>query len=131
MDSLIPPRLIPPRLIPPRLRVLCRLDDIPDGGAKGFPAATLGSAGLFAVRQGDRAFVYVNACPHIGISLDWLPDRFLSADGRLIVCSTHGAEFRIADGVCLRGPCHGDALEAVPVTIDANRTLMVAEGAGL
>jgi nitrite reductase/ring-hydroxylating ferredoxin subunit len=118
-------------LIPPRLRALCRLDDIPDGGARGFPAAAAGAPGLFAVRQGERAFVYVNACPHIGISLHWLPDRFLSADGRLIVCSTHGAEFRIADGVCTHGPCYGDALEAVPVTIDADRTLMVAEDAGL
>jgi nitrite reductase/ring-hydroxylating ferredoxin subunit len=118
-------------LIPPRSRPLCRLDDIPDGGARGFPPAAEGGAGLLAVRQGERVFVYLNACPHIGISLHWLPDRFLSADGRLIVCSTHGAEFRIADGVCVRGPCHGDALTAVPVTIDANRTVIVAETAGL
>ena len=34
-----------------------------------------------------------------------MPDRFLSADGSLIVCATHGAEFRITDGECLRGPC--------------------------
>ena len=72
---------------------LCRVDDIPDGGAKGFPPPPGGFTGLFAVRQGDAVFVYVNSCPHIGTPLDWTPDRFLSADGSRIVCATHGAEF--------------------------------------
>lgn len=95
-------------------RALCRLEDIPDGGAKGFPAPPGGFVGLFAVRRGERVCVYVNVCPHIGTPLDLLPDRFLSADGARIVCATHGAEFRIEDGLCLHGPCVGDRLEAVP-----------------
>ena len=76
----------------------------PTAPAKGFPPPPGGFTGLFAVRQGDAVHVYVNSCPHIGTPLDWMPDRFLSADGSLIVCATHGAEFRIADGECLRGP---------------------------
>ena len=95
-------------------RALCRIDEIPDGGSKGFPPPG-GFTGLFAVRQGDAVYVYVNSCPHIGTPLDWMPDRFLSADGSLIICATHGAEFRIADGECLRGPCFGDRLERVVV----------------
>jgi nitrite reductase/ring-hydroxylating ferredoxin subunit len=105
-------------LIPDQMRALCRLDDLPDGTAKAFPPADGGFGGLFAVRQGDAVHVYVNSCPHIGTPLDWVPGRFLSADGRHIICATHGAEFRITDGVCLRGPCRGDVLETVLIQIN-------------
>jgi nitrite reductase/ring-hydroxylating ferredoxin subunit len=111
-------------------RALCRFDDLPDGTAKGFPPAPGGFTGLFAVRQGDAIFVYVNACPHIGTPLEWTADRFLSHDGSLIICATHGAEFRIADGECLRGPCFGERLEPVMIQIK-DGTIFVPEDAGL
>jgi nitrite reductase/ring-hydroxylating ferredoxin subunit len=112
------------------MRALCRLDDLADGAARGFAPAPGGFTGLFAVRQGDRVFIYVNACPHLGTPLDWTPDRFLSADGRRIVCATHGAEFRIADGLCLRGPCLGARLEPVMIEIK-DGVILVADDAGL
>jgi nitrite reductase/ring-hydroxylating ferredoxin subunit len=111
-------------------RALCRLEDIPDGASKGFAAIAGGFTGLMAVRRGNAVFVYVNSCPHIGTPLDWTPDRFLSRDGRTIVCATHGAQFRIDDGVCINGPCIGDRLEAVPTEI-RDGTVYVPEGAGL
>ena len=114
----------------PRLRALCRVADIPDGGARGFGAAPGGFTGLFAVRRGQQVAVYVNACPHLGVPLDWIPDRFLTADGRRIVCATHGAEFAPADGVCLRGPCLGDRLEAVMIEVH-DGVVLVPEDAGL
>jgi nitrite reductase/ring-hydroxylating ferredoxin subunit len=94
-------------------RALCRLDDLPPGAARGFDAHGIDN-GLFAIRLIDRVVIYVNACPHLGVPLDWLPGRFLSADGQMIICATHGAEFRLADGMCLRGPCQGDQLTPVP-----------------
>ncbi len=112
------------------MRTLCRLDDIPDGGAKGFGPPAGGFTGLFAVRRGAEAFVYVNACPHIGVPLDWAPDRFLTSDGSRIICATHGAEFGIEDGMCLRGPCLGDRLEAVMIHVK-DGMILVAEDAGL
>ena len=115
---------------PEPLRALCRVADIADGGAKGFPPAAGGFTGLLAVRQGDAVFVYVNACPHIGTPLDWTPDRFLSADGSHIICATHGAEFRIADGVCISGPCRDDRLEPVAIQIK-DGTIYVPQDAGL
>ena len=118
------------RLVEAPLRPLCRLEDIPDGEARGFPPAPGGFVGLFAVRQGPRVHVYVNACPHIGVGLDWMPDKFLSADGSHIVCATHGAGFAIADGVCFTGPCQGDSLEVVPVTL-AGGLVLVPVDAGL
>jgi nitrite reductase/ring-hydroxylating ferredoxin subunit len=112
------------------LRPLCQLDDIPDGGAKGFGPPSGGFTGLFAVRRGAEVVVYVNACPHIGVPLDWMPDRFLTADGQRIICATHGAEFGIADGVCVRGPCLGDRLEPVMIHIK-DGLILVPEDAGL
>ena len=80
------------------LRALCQLDDLPDRAAKGFEGFPGSFIGLVAVRQGDTVRVYQNACPHIGTPLDWTPDRFLSADGRYLVCATHGAQFTIDTG---------------------------------
>jgi nitrite reductase/ring-hydroxylating ferredoxin subunit len=98
------------------MRALCHMEEIPDGGARGFGPAPGGFTGLFAVRRDGRIAVYVNSCPHLGVPLDWVPDRFLNARGDRIVCSTHGAEFRIGDGFCLCGPC-GRSLEAVPTAL--------------
>ena len=80
-------------------RILCRLEDIPEGGAKGFPAAPGGFMGLFAVRKDGRVHVYVNSCPHIGLPLEPAPDRFLDAKKQAIICSAHGARFRVEDGL--------------------------------
>ena len=112
----------------PAMRALCAVEDVPDGGCKGFPPPPGAFTGLFAVRRGQRVFVYVNSCPHIGVPLDWVPDRFLSADRDRIVCATHGAEFRIEDGLCIGGPCLGDRLISVPVLVDQGR-IMISEAA--
>jgi nitrite reductase/ring-hydroxylating ferredoxin subunit len=111
-------------------RRLCHLDELPDGTARGFPPAPGGFTGLVAIRQRDAVFVYVNSCPHLGTPLEWMPDRFLSVDGSCIVCATHGAEFRIDDGECLRGPCVGERLERVMIEIE-DGTVHVPDDAGL
>jgi nitrite reductase/ring-hydroxylating ferredoxin subunit len=113
-----------------RLRPLCRLDDLPDGAAKGFGPPAGGFTGLFAIRRGDDVVVYVNSCPHLGVPLDWVPDRFLSPSGDRIVCATHGAEFRVTDGQCTHGPCLGDRLEPVMIEIKAG-VIFVPKDAGV
>ena len=114
----------------PPLRALCRLEDIPEGGSRGFGPAPGGFTGLFAVRRGGKVVVYVNSCPHIGTPLDMAPDRFLSADAGRIVCATHGAAFAIDDGVCLSGPCLGDRLESVMIQVN-DGVVLVPWDAGL
>ncbi len=114
-----PGRHPPPRHPAPRPgTVLCRLDDLPDPGARGF---TFGEGRLafemFVVRRGDRAWGYVNDCPHAHTTLEFMPDRFLDSAGLDIICSTHGARFAVEDGRCLIGPCRGQALTALPVAI--------------
>ena len=117
-------------LADPPMRALCRVDEIAEGGSRGFGPAPGGFTGLFAVRRGGQVYVYVNSCPHIGTPLDWTPDRFLTADGQRIVCATHGAEFGIEDGACLRGPCLGGRLETVMIQIK-DGTILVPKDAGL
>jgi nitrite reductase/ring-hydroxylating ferredoxin subunit len=99
---------------------LCRLDEIAEPGGRGF---RIGSAGetraIFVVRQRGRVVAYENSCPHLGSPLDWVPDRFLDLEKRHILCATHGALFRIADGLCLAGPCAGKGLTPVPIRIEA------------
>ena len=104
-------------LIPSEPRALCPVEDIADGMAKGFPPAPGGFSGLVAWRQGDEVRVYVNACPHIGTPLDWTPDRFMTRDGKYLVCATHGAVFAPTTGECLLGPCKGDHLDPVKAEI--------------
>jgi nitrite reductase/ring-hydroxylating ferredoxin subunit len=111
-------------------RILCRLEDIPDGEARGFPPPPGCFTGLVAVRRGAVVHVYVNSCPHIGIPLESLPDRFLDGARRHLVCTAHGARFRIEDGFCVSGPCAGDALEGVEARVeeDGRVTVVVPEG---
>jgi nitrite reductase/ring-hydroxylating ferredoxin subunit len=110
-------------------RVLCRLEEIPDPGARGFPSAPGGFFSLFAVRKAGQVHVYVNSCPHIGVPLEPLPDRFLDRQKQLIVCAAHGARFRIEDGHCISGPCVGQTLEPVPHRV-VDGMLVVDAGAG-
>ncbi len=111
-------------------RTLCRLADLPEGAARGFPPPPGGFTGLVALRREELLKVYVNACPHLGLSLDIAPDRFLSADGNRIVCANHGAEFRLQDGVCTSGPCLGERLQEVMIEIK-DGCILVPEDAGL
>ncbi len=105
---------------------LCRLEDIPDGGsaACAIPAAASDDAdaesdvAVMAIRRGDRVFCYINSCPHWGSPLDLIPGRFLDRKGRHIVCTTHGARFRIEDGHCIKGPCLGASLRPLACRVE-------------
>ncbi len=89
---------------------LCHINDIADDHAKSFE---IDGVPLFVVRKNSQLFVYHNSCPHLGIQLEWQPDRFLDSDSELIQCSTHGALFVIESGHCVSGPCSGQALLAI------------------
>lgn len=111
-------------------RALCLADAIAEGEVRGFPPMPGGLTGLVALRRAGRLHVYVNACPHLGLPLEMVPDQFLDADGRYLVCSAHGARFRLEDGRCVSGPCSGEALESVPCEVDPVGWLTVLAEAG-
>lgn len=102
----------------PRGLVVCVLAQVAEGEAKSF---VFGSGAdrvdVVVVRAQGQVRAYVNSCPHLGTPLETLTDRFLSDDGAFLVCSTHGAQFRIDDGVCTYGPCLGQALTPISVEV--------------
>ena len=75
------------------------------------------------VRAGNAVHAYVNRCPHAGHPLDLIPGRFLTPDGTLLLCSSHGAVFEKSSGLCLAGPCAGRAL--APLTLEVREGLVL------
>jgi nitrite reductase/ring-hydroxylating ferredoxin subunit len=88
--------------------LLCRRDDVPDGGARGFPEQK-----VFVVRRGARVDVWRDNCPHEQVPMAWRRDEYLNKSGTRIVCAAHGAQFEMDNGVCTLGPCLGQSLERV------------------
>ena len=85
---------------------LCALTDIPEGGAKGFAQHK-----LFALKKQGKIYLYRNACPHLGIPLEWVEDQFLDSSQSMIQCANHAALFVIETGKCVAGPCSGKKLQ--------------------
>lgn len=77
----------------------------------------LAGQSLFVVNKDGSYFAYRNSCPHLGIELNWNEHVFLDLDKAFIQCSTHGALFTIEDGLCVAGPCNGQALQALNLTV--------------
>jgi nitrite reductase/ring-hydroxylating ferredoxin subunit len=100
---------------------ICALADLAETGAKEFEFGTPRQFWGMVVRvgEGDAAVVraYVNSCPHVGLPLNLSGDNFFDLDGKLLLCQMHGALFRPEDGVCVSGPCEGDALKSLPVEL--------------
>ena len=99
-------------------RVLCSLAELEPTGSRGFSVGE-GDWPLrgFIVRTATGIAAYVNYCPHAGHPLNMRPNRFLTPDGNLILCGSHGALFARDNGLCIAGPCAGQSLEPVPLTI--------------
>ena len=99
---------------------LCALEDLAVPGAREF---RLGAGAwplrVIVVRLAQGVRGYVNRCPHAGHALNLRADDFLTPDGALLVCRSHGALFEPATGACVGGPCAGAALERVALEVVA------------
>ena len=103
---------------------LCALRDIADPGSKGFMFRDGDQLFLgFVVRHGQTVRGYIDRCPHAGMPLAMAPDRFLTREGDLILCASHGALFRPEDGTCVGGPCAGKSLSPWPVRLGGDDVL--------
>ncbi|HTQ35406.1 MAG TPA: Rieske 2Fe-2S domain-containing protein [Steroidobacteraceae bacterium] len=97
---------------------LGRVTDLPDGATREFVLDDTGwPLTGFLVRVGEAVHAYLNRCPHALRQLNFRPDRFLSPDGTLIQCSSHGALFEKDTGLCVAGPCVGESLRRLPVEL--------------
>ncbi|HWK53547.1 MAG TPA: Rieske (2Fe-2S) protein [Hyphomicrobiales bacterium] len=101
---------------------VCRLDDVAPQDARAF---MLGERSLLVVRlDAARVRVYLNRCPHLGVPLNWQPDRFLDNEGAFVQCANHGALFEKDTGLCVLGPCRGDSLWEITSTVVAGAVLI-------
>lgn len=109
-------------------RVICRVADLEETGARGFRIGP-GEWPLrgFVVRVGSGVRGYVNHCPHAGHPLDLRPHHFLTPDRALIVCASHGALFDRDCGQCIAGPCAGQSLRPIALMITADLVLLAPE----
>lgn len=106
---------------------LLDLNEAPENGvAKGVTIRDGAKQRKFIVlRWQDEVIVYRNRCPHAGIPLDWIPDRFFDRSGDYLFCASHGASFEPDTGLCVDGPCVGDVLERCKIDVlEGQITLM-------
>jgi nitrite reductase/ring-hydroxylating ferredoxin subunit len=94
---------------------------------------THGQSKKFRLRRGGREFeamllnyegrlyAYVNRCPHIGITLDWVDNQFFTVDKRYLMCANHGAVFEPPTGECIWGPCVGASLESLAIDVQGDK----------
>ncbi len=106
-------------------RVVCRISDLDEFGSRAF---TIGRGEWplrgFVVRVGTEVRGYVNSCPHARHPLNLFAHRFLTPDGSMIVCCSHGALFETSTGRCVAGPCAGQSLRSVPLQTEAGFVLL-------
>ena len=59
---------------------------------------------------------WIDQCPHAGWPLGALDDRYLTRDGRHILCAGHGGLFDLS-GEGVTTPCVGEHLTPWPVEV--------------
>ncbi|MCC6208778.1 MAG: Rieske 2Fe-2S domain-containing protein [Gammaproteobacteria bacterium] len=93
-------------------RLICASAALVEGGrAVRFQVDYFGeSAPAFVVRFGGRVHGYLNRCGHLPMELDWREGEVFDADGRHLICSTHGATYAADTGKCVGGPCGSSPL---------------------
>jgi nitrite reductase/ring-hydroxylating ferredoxin subunit len=111
-------------------RVLCSLEVLARDGCRGF---TIGEGdwplrGVVVQVRPGVVRAYQNWCPHAGHALNVVPHGFLTPDGALLRCHSHGAAFEKEGGLCVSGPCRGKKLLDVPVEL-RDGWVMLAPGA--
>lgn len=100
---------------------VCRREEVSDPGCREFELQAGGATyNGFVVHWQGQWYAYKNSCPHTGASLNWSPDQFFDGGQEYIQCGLHGALFRPQDGLCIYGPCLGQALTRISVAQHAD-----------
>ncbi len=68
---------------------------------------------------------YLNRCRHLPIPIDSGSRSFLTFDKQHLLCGTHGALFRLDDGMCIAGPCLNLPLEALELLDEAGELFVL------
>lgn len=111
---------------------LCRQSDVADPGARAFEVQ-LDDALLegILVHWHGNWYAFRNACPHTRVNLNWSPGQFFDLQQRYLQCSLHGALFEPDNGICVYGPCQGEALTSLPVSLDGDEVYLTGTSISL
>ncbi len=102
-------------------------DGVPHMQALGLDDATHKPFRYLLLRSGQGVTAFVNRCAHFGVPLASKQEHLRFVAHTSITCNVHYARYRWADGVCDRGECLGEALLAIPLTIDAAGRICIAQ----
>lgn len=106
-------------------RVIAKVDELSPGSVKKFWIICQEyRVDAFLVNERGSFHAYVNRCRHMPTPLDFIRDQFMSEDGKHLMCYTHGALYELATGLCVAGPCKGEALYRLPVRVDGGDVLV-------
>lgn len=110
---------------------IARLDEIPAEGIlfdyKDGPFDEQGI--LLSTANGVRA--YKNECRHLPMPLDDRDPGEIWDDDKLhLICNSHGALYRPADGLCVAGPCEGSHLKELPVVVQGDEVYLETDKLG-
>lgn len=102
-------------------RRLCQAADIAEGEAKGFRPTPDSRRKVIVLRANGRLHGWLDACPHYpgGTPMAWKTDAYLNGEGTHLACHSHGALFDRETGTCVLGPCLGQALTRIELTVSA------------
>lgn len=106
-------------------RMVARVEEMDEGSVRKFwIICQKYRVDAFLVNEDGNFHAYVNRCRHMPTPLDFIRDQFLSEDGKYLMCYTHGALYEFATGLCVSGPCKGEALYSLPVRVDRGEILV-------
>lgn len=93
-------------------RLICASGELPEGGdAVRFEVpGPHGPQVAFVLRWQGQVYAWLNQCRHVPVELDWNPGKFLDDSGLYLICAVHGALYEPDTGLCVAGPCSGQAL---------------------
>jgi nitrite reductase/ring-hydroxylating ferredoxin subunit len=92
------------------VRGIAAVEDVPEGGA-------LAVGEVLLTRVGGAVAAFHNRCPHAGFSLVKSDGALIVQERLYLVCPVHGASFSLHDGACAGGPCNGEGLSPITITV--------------
>ena len=106
------------------MQKICMTEDIPEREARAFDLDN--GDKIFITQRDGSFFAYQNLCPHLQVELEFLENQCLDREQEYIECSTHGALFLVESGECVSGPCQGQALEKVAISVHSDGGIYLA-----
>ena len=100
-------------------------EEIPEREARAFDTMTGDT--IFITQRDGAFFAYQNVCPHLQTELEFLENQFLDREGEYIECATHGELFNVETGECISGPCLGESLEKVNITVHSDGGIYIQD----